>query len=142
MSKYLAIHGMLEEMVKMKLDKIKLQRALCAKDLSAEQREQVRTFFASAKQSDDGMDVLVEGDKNVCRVLHPFVKEDEWQITLVAGETIFVKEKLPTGWWLVTKVDTQRKKVMKGKENTGIVPGMCCEWSSLRKHGSNEEVIL
>ena len=128
-------------MVKMKLDKIKLQRALCAKNLSVEQREQVRTFFASAKQSDDGMDVLVEGDKNVCRVLHPFVKEDEWQISLTPGETVFVKEKLPTGWWLVTRVDKNGKKVMKGKENEGIVPGMCCEWSH-RKDESREEVVL
>ena len=66
------------------------------------------------------MDVLLDGDKNVCRVLHPFVKEDEWQITLAAGETVFVKEKLPTGWWLVTRVDTLRKRGIKGSENTGI----------------------
>lgn len=116
-------------MVKRKLDKIKLQRALCAKNLTMDQKDAVRAFMrAAVTESSTGQDVVIEGDTNVCRVMHPFEAQDEWQMTVLAGETVFVKKRLQSGWWAVARVNVKEKKVMKGKGNSGILPGICCDW--------------
>ncbi|GMH53646.1 hypothetical protein TrVE_jg10933 [Triparma verrucosa] len=127
-SKYIAVHDALEEMVKRKLDKMKLQRALCAKNLTADQKEAVRAFMKAAV-TEDGQHIVIEGDKNVCRVMHPFEAQDEWQMSVLAGETVFVRERLKSGWWAVARVDKSTRRILKGKKNSGILPGLCCDWS-------------
>lgn len=133
-SKFMTVHALLEEMVKKKLERMELQKALCAKSLSADQREKVKLFMLEAfdeimKDGGGGSSSSLSNfEERICTVLHPHTKTDEWQISAQTGDIVYVKDVLKTGWIAVMRVDKNSMTVMGGKGNVGILPGICCDW--------------
>ena len=58
----------------------------------------------SSKSSPDPGETVSRDDPLVCTVLHPFVAEDKWQVTVQTSDVIYVGSRLKTGWWFVHKV--------------------------------------
>ena len=58
----------------------------------------------SSKSSPDPGETISRDDPLVCTVLHPFVAEDKWQVTVQTSDVIYVGSRLKTGWWFVHKV--------------------------------------
>lgn len=68
---------------------------------------------------------------NQAVILHPFTATEDWQLSVKAGDTVTVLDKLDDGWWLVDKSCQARGPF-------GLVPGMRCCWIL---HDDPEDVV-
>jgi len=139
-SKLAHLHSSLELMLRAKVDRYNLSKALAAKVIDADQKDAIREFMVASLSLEEEL-----RERRICRILHPWLAQEKSQISVIAGEMVQVVEMMECGWWVVLKVDSNSEEVKEGAQNGGTIPGLCCDWRGEAKNtvngGGNEVVI-